>query len=195
VGIVQNADNQYTITLDGEIHSKESVVSASKPGLSGNLTDFAVFYPKIVTDAGLRIAIYNPVYSQLAGNDDSVHSSDGVYYAEVNVAVDAGSEVNGFWIDIPVGDDTSYPIVIAVVDLGTNENFTIGIDNQLTFLPEEVEETEETSSSDEATIMPAAYNLEAVAVSEEADDSEEESEEPTLAVTPAGKVKVRIMSF
>lgn len=194
VGIVKNAENQYTVTLDGEIHSKESLVTQTYPDLSGNLTAFGVYYPRAIPETGLRLAVYNPAYASLDGIDQTVHCTNGVYYAEMYVYYN--EEAEGFWIDLPVSDDKSYPIVITVIDPESNESFLVGIDNNLTFLPEETEEEVEESSDDDS-MMPAAYNLEPMAASEdaEAEDSDigGETEEPQ--VTPTGKARVRILSF
>jgi hypothetical protein len=173
-GVVQNAENQYTITLSGEIHSLDL------ENISGHSTELGIYYPKAVGSKGIRLAIYNPAASNFT-DEEAVTSKDGIYYTDMTATDE--DEIEGMWIDIPISEDNSYPIVAAIIDLETQDYFLVGIDNQLTFLDSEEEPEEEA----ETTVMKArAYNLASV----DEDDSEESE-----VTTDQGSAFVRILSF
>lgn len=153
IGIVKNDENQFTITLSGEAHSRAADLASAYPDLTGNFTSIGVYYPKAVPNEGIRIAIYNPIYSQLAGSD-GIRSVDGIYYADMTLT--DSDEQEGIWIDIPIGTDKSSPIIIAIVDLATNEKFLVGIDNELTIL----DAIESDAGTDEPAVASVyAFNL------------------------------------
>lgn len=176
VGIVKNDATQYTVTLTGEVHSQNTQMAELYPNLSGNLTMFGFYYPKALPAEGVRLAIYNPVYSQVA-DQEGIKVENGIYYLDTTVQ-DPDNQ-DGMWVYVPISDSQDYPVVIAIIDLATNETFLVGIDNELTFLPEEVAE-DETSESEAAV---AAFNL--------------TSDTAVLSETgvKSGSMIVRILSF
>lgn len=135
-GVVQNADDQYTITLTGNVTSKTSELSEKFPGLTKKATSMAIFYPKSISTSGIRTIIYNP---GVQGMSD-VQTASGVSYTDVTYTPE--SDQNGAWIEIPITEDQTYPIVIMIIDLDTNESTLIGIDNELTFTDPVTEPTE-----------------------------------------------------
>lgn len=168
VGIVQNADNQYTLTLNGEVTNLGEQVSAEFAGVTGNATKLGIYYAKHIGTQGIRAIIYNPA-AQLFTGDESTLQSSGVYYTDVTMTDE--DEHDGCWIYFPIVESKTYPIIIAIIDLETKDYVLYGIDNNLTF-----------KQASTANIMMAnLFDMANGAV--------------TLADESTGKVLLRIISF
>lgn len=128
VGAVQNATNQFTINLSGQITSKETEVAEKFPGITGHATSLSIFYPKTISTTGVRAVVYNPAASKLTEDNQTV---SGISFTDVTYTPE--QEQDGAWIEFPIIEDKSYPIVVCIIDLSTKDYMLIGVDNNLTF--------------------------------------------------------------
>lgn len=174
VGIVQNADNQYTLTLNGEVTNLGEQVSSEFAGVTGNATKLGIYYPKHISASGIRAIIYNPA-AQLFTGDESTLQSSGVFYTDVTMTDE--DEHDGCWIYFPIVENKQYPIVIAIIDLETHDYMLFGIDNNLTFKQAQTESTENIS---EVNAFAAPMSNEVM---------------PLVDENSTGKVLVRVISF
>lgn len=168
VGIVQNADNQYTLTLNGEVTNLGEQVSAEFAGVTGNATKLGIYYAKHIGTQGIRAIIYNPA-AQLFTGDESTVQSSGVYYTDVTMTDE--DEHDGCWIYFPIVETKTYPIIIAIVDLESKDYVLYGINNNLAFKQAETA----------AVMMANLFDM--------------TDGVTTLADTSTGKVLLRIISF
>lgn len=159
-GIIKNADNQYTITLNGEVTSKTADLSSKFTGLTAKATSLSIFYPKKISTTGIRTIVYNPGAEGLS----DVQNAAGITYTDATYTPE--QEQDGAWIEFPVTENQAYPIVVVVIDLETKDYFLVGVDNNLTIdepAPEEEEEALEPAMlmrsiplTEETSIMPMA---------------------------------------
>lgn len=172
-GIVKNADNQYTITLTGQVTSKTADLTEKFTGLTKKATSLSIFYPNTISTSGIRTIVYNPGAKELS----DVQTASGVTYTDATYTPD--QEEDGAWIEFPVTESQEYPIVIVVIDLATKDYTLIGVDNSLIFSDPPAEDTVETLSfSDMARSIP---NQEVKAI--------------PLAAGDTGSMLLRILSF
>lgn len=169
-GVVQNDENTFTITLSGEVTSKTAELTSKFTGLTKRATSLAVFYPKTISTTGIRTIIYNP------GTDgmSDIQTASGINYTDVTYTPDAEQE--GAWIEFPVTEEQSYPVVVMVIDLTTNDYMLIGVDNTLTYKDPPTEEEE----AEPALMSIGRETLSMVA---------------PLAAGDSGRMLLRIISF
>lgn len=146
----------YQVNLSGEIHDQASEIVRTGNFTMGPCTmiSFWVNAP----GAHLKVTTYNPMYKYVTPPDEQVITAEGIAYTQQELAVK--DDADGFWMDIPITDHKDYPIVCIVEDMDTGEVMMVTIQNQLTFLAEEMEPYEVLLSAHNVgvdnTIMPMA---------------------------------------
>lgn len=122
--------------------------------------------------AGARVTISNPYLKQV---EDSKTDDGEFYYTDMMVYPSIITD-GTFWIDIPLCNDASYPIVVLITDQATGQSYTVSVDNQLTIIPA-------TQPSEERLVYRDSFNLTA-------------RDEPSVtAAGDTGAMRVRILSF
>lgn len=143
--------HSYKVTLAGQIHNQydellHSMTEATNPG-----TSFTIHYLFRVKSSGVRVLAYNPNYQ---ANSSLYKTLNGVTYLDQTVY----DQPDGFYIDLPIGENRDYPIVVIITDLLTNEYDVVFIENKLTFGPSEEEEEQEYQAvAAKSAVMPMAY--------------------------------------